>query len=83
MKAKPRSREWAAIIRGAANADGFARILKRRKGRADLGGWYLSLGGCLMLIFIGLYTHWIVIACGAVLPFVPLVIHLLQRRRDS
>ena len=47
-----------------------------------MGAWYMSLGGSLMLIFIGLYTHWIIILCGALLPFVPLVIHLLQRRRD-
>ena len=48
-----------------------------------MGAWYLCLGASLTLIFIGLYTHWIVILCGALLPFVPLVTYVLQRRRQG
>ncbi len=48
-----------------------------------MGAWYLSLGGSLMLMLIGLYTHWIVILVGALLPFVPLVSYLLQRNRKE
>jgi hypothetical protein len=48
-----------------------------------MGAWYLSLGGSVMLIFIGMYTHWIVILCGALLPFIPLVTYLLRRNRPD
>ena len=48
-----------------------------------MGAWYLSLAGSLMLIIIGLYTHWSVILFGALLPFVPLVSYLLQRNRKG
>ena len=48
-----------------------------------MGAWYLSIGASLLLIFIGLYTHWTVLLVGALLPFLPLIIHLLQRNRQK
>jgi hypothetical protein len=47
-----------------------------------VGAWYLSIGGSLLLVFIGLYTHWSIILLGAVLPFVPLVTFLMNRGKD-
>ena len=47
-----------------------------------MGGWYLSLSGCLLLVFIGMYTHWTLIAVGALLPFVPLITYILKQRAD-
>jgi hypothetical protein len=47
-----------------------------------MGAWYFSLGGSMLLVFIGLYTHWTIIFLGAVLPFIPLVISLKNRRKD-
>jgi len=47
-----------------------------------VGAWYFSLGFSVLLVFIGLYTHWSIILLGALLPFVPLVIFLLNREKD-
>lgn len=47
-----------------------------------MGAWYFSLGGSLLLVFIGLYTHWSILLLGAVLPFVPFVIFLKNRGKD-
>ena len=47
-----------------------------------MGAWYFSLGASLLLVFIGLYTHWSIILLGALLPFVPLVTFLINRGRD-
>ena len=47
-----------------------------------MGAWYLSIGGSLLLIFNGLYTHWSLILFGALLPFVPLVMFLVNRDKD-
>ena len=44
--------------------------------------WYLSLAVSLLLIMVGLYTHWSVSLAGALLPFVPLVTLLLRSRRE-
>ncbi|MDJ0928849.1 MAG: hypothetical protein QNJ73_14520 [Gammaproteobacteria bacterium] len=44
--------------------------------------WYASLAVSLLLIMVGLYTHWTVILAGAFLPFVPLVTLLLRSRRE-
>jgi hypothetical protein len=47
-----------------------------------VGAWYFSIGASLLLVFIGLYTHWSIILLGALLPFVPLVTFLINRGRD-
>jgi len=47
-----------------------------------MGGWYLGLSVSLLLILIGLYTHWTVILLGAVLPFIPLLSFLRNRNRN-
>ena len=47
-----------------------------------MGAWYFSIGVSLLLVFIGLYTHWSIILLGALLPFVPLVTFLINRGRD-
>ena len=46
-----------------------------------MGSWYLSLAVSVFLVLIGLYTHWLVIAVGALLPFVSLGRYLLRRRK--
>jgi hypothetical protein len=46
-----------------------------------MGSWYIGLAAGLFLVLIGLYTHWTIVLCGALLPFVPLVTLLLRRRR--
>ena len=47
-----------------------------------MGAWYFTIGGSLLLVFIGLYTHWSIMLLGAVLPFVPLVTFLMKRGKD-
>ncbi len=47
-----------------------------------MGAWYFSIGGSLLLVFIGIYTHWSIILFGALLPFVPLVTFLMNRDKD-
>ena len=46
-----------------------------------MGTWYLSLAGSLLLVLLGLYTHWLLILLGALLPFIPLLGHLTRRRK--
>ncbi|MDH3977761.1 MAG: hypothetical protein OEU86_04545 [Gammaproteobacteria bacterium] len=46
-----------------------------------MGSWYLSLVVSLFLIMIGLYMHWTVMAAGLILPFIPIISLLVQRRR--
>lgn len=46
-----------------------------------MGTWYLSLAVSLFLILVGIYIHWSVVLVGALLPFVPMVSILLERRR--
>ncbi len=46
-----------------------------------MGSWYLSLVISVMLVLIGLYTHWLVIVLGALLPFVLVGRSLWQRRK--
>jgi hypothetical protein len=67
---------------GAVRTLGLAEIIRRRDDRRIVGAWYLSIGASLLLVFIGLYTHWSIILLGALLPFAPLVIFLMNRRRD-
>jgi len=45
-----------------------------------MGTWYLSLAFSLFLIFIGLYIHWSVVLVGVMLPFIPMISVLLERR---
>ena len=47
-----------------------------------MAAWYLVLAVSLCLIFLGLTTHWSLIAVGAVLPFVP-VLQMLRARLRS
>jgi hypothetical protein len=46
-----------------------------------MGSWYLSIALSIFLVLVGLYTHWIVIAVAAVLPFIPMVSIIVERRR--
>jgi len=48
-----------------------------------MGTWYLSLAGSLLLVFVGLYTHWLLVLIGAVLPFLPLLGFLVRRRKPD
>jgi hypothetical protein len=45
-----------------------------------MGGWALLLALGLGLVFLGLFTHWSLIAIGASLPFVPVIVTLWKRR---
>lgn len=45
-----------------------------------MGTWYLSLAVSLLLISIGIYVHWSVVIAGLLLPFLPMVSFVLQRR---
>ena len=46
-----------------------------------MGTWYLSLAVSLFLILVGIYIHWTVVMAGLLLPFVPMISILLERRR--
>ena len=46
-----------------------------------MGTWYLSLAGSVLLVLLGLYIHWSVVAIGLALPFLPMVSFVLSRRR--
>jgi hypothetical protein len=48
-----------------------------------MGGWALLLAVGFGLMFVGLVTHWSLIAAGALLPFIPVMVTLWKRRRDS
>ena len=48
-----------------------------------MGTWYLSIGLSLLLILVGLYTHWLVILFAALLPVVPMLTLLARRRLAS
>jgi hypothetical protein len=47
-----------------------------------MGAWYFSIAGSLLLVFIGLYTHWSIVLIGAVLPFLPFLFFLKNRGKD-
>lgn len=47
-----------------------------------MGTWYLSLAVSLFLVLIGIYIHWSVVLIGLMLPFVPMISFLLERRRQ-
>jgi len=46
-----------------------------------MGTWYLSLAISLFLILVGIYIHWSVVLAGLLLPFIPLISILRDRRR--
>jgi len=46
-----------------------------------MGTWYLSLAVSLFLILLGIYIHWTVVLVGILLPFVPMISILRERRR--
>jgi len=45
-----------------------------------VGVWFICLSISLCLILIGLYTHWSILLCGILLPFLPIVSELRQLR---
>jgi Mn2+/Fe2+ NRAMP family transporter len=47
-----------------------------------MGTWYLSLAACIFLIFIGMFLHWSIVMLGLILPFVPMTLLVLKRRRE-
>jgi hypothetical protein len=47
-----------------------------------MGAWSFLLALGLLLVFVGLFTHWSILLIGALLPFVPVVSELLRRRRS-
>ena len=46
-----------------------------------MGPWSLLIMLGLLLVFLGLFTHWSIILLGALLPFVPVVAEIVRRRR--
>ncbi len=47
-----------------------------------MGAWSLLIGLGLLLVLVGLYTHWSIMLLGALLPFLPVVAELRRRRRQ-
>jgi hypothetical protein len=45
-----------------------------------VGAWSLLLGAGVLLVLVGLFTHWTVILAGVLLPVWPVVSELLRRR---
>jgi hypothetical protein len=46
-----------------------------------MGLWSLLIALGLLVAFLGLFTHWTIIALGAALPVLPVVLELVRRRR--
>ena len=46
-----------------------------------MGSWSLLIMTGLLLMFVGLFTHWSIIVIGAALPFVPIALEVFKRRR--
>lgn len=46
-----------------------------------MGSWSLAVSAAIVLVLVGLFTHWILIVAGVLLPVWPLVSELLRRRR--
>ncbi len=46
-----------------------------------MGAWSLLIVFGLLLVFVGLFTHWSVILLGAALPVLPVAWELIKRRR--
>ena len=47
-----------------------------------MGAWTILIAVGLVIAFVGLFTHWSLIAIGALLPVLPLATELVRRRRD-
>jgi hypothetical protein len=47
-----------------------------------MGSWFLVLSLSLLVVLFGLYIHWSVVLLGALLPFIP-VLSALRERRSS
>lgn len=45
-----------------------------------MGAWSLLLGLGVLLVLVGLFTHWSVIVAGVILPVWPVASELLRRR---
>jgi hypothetical protein len=48
-----------------------------------MGAWSLLIMVGLLLVFLGLFTHWSVMLAGALLPFVPVIAEIVRRRRKK
>ena len=48
-----------------------------------MGPWSLLIMLGLLLVFLGLFTHWSIILLGALLPFVPVITEIVRRRRQK
>jgi hypothetical protein len=46
-----------------------------------MGAWSLLIALGLLVAFVGLFTHWTLIALGAALPVLPVLAELVRRRR--
>lgn len=46
-----------------------------------MGSWYLSITVSIVLILMGLATHWIVTFAGILMLFIPTLAMLISRRR--
>jgi hypothetical protein len=46
-----------------------------------MGAWSLLIMLGILLIFVGLFTHWSMILAGALLPFLPVIAEIVRRRR--
>jgi len=48
-----------------------------------MGAWSLLISLGLLLVIVGLFTHWSLILAGALLPFLPVLAELRRRRRNG
>jgi len=46
-----------------------------------MGAWSLLIAFGLVVVFLGLFTHWTVIVLGAAIPVFPVVLELIRRCR--
>ena len=51
------------------------------QGMQAMGSWYLSIAVSILLILLGLATHWVVMFAGVLLLFIPPLAVLISRRR--
>ncbi len=47
---------------------------------AAMGSWFLVLSLSFLVVFFGLYIHWTVVLLGALMPFLPVLSALRERR---
>ena len=48
-----------------------------------MGAWSLLIVVGLLIMFVGLFTHWSIILLGALLPFAPVIAEIIRRRRRN